>query len=407
MPLPVPPQRSVSDVAAEARGLGVRRIHVLAWRDLDDVEAGGSEIHAANVVRRWAEAGLDVTMRTSYAQGHAPVVQRDGYRVVRRAGRYLVFPRAVLSELVERHGPWDAVVEIWNGVPFFSPLWAWARRRPHLVFLHHLHAEMWRMVLPENPSLARAGEVLEARVAPLAYRRSRIVTLSESSKRELVREMGLRAERVEVVPPGIDARFTPGGERSDAPLVVAVGRLVPVKRYDALLRVLARVKRAHPDLEAIVVGDGYEQPALEALRAELGATSWVHLRGRVADDDLVALYRRAWVVASASAREGWGMTVTEAAACGTPAVVTRIAGHTDAVVDGETGLLADGEDGLAGALDAVLGDEVLRKQLGEGALAHAERFTWDATAAGTLAALVAATRDRHAFGRRESRQDWL
>ena len=116
---------------------GLRRIHMLAWRDLEDVEAGGSEIHAHEIAKRWAAAGLEVTMRTSYAQGHASVVQRDGYRVIRRAGRYLVFPRAVLSEAVERHGPWDAMVEIWNGVPFLSPLWT--RGRPGAVFLPHVH----------------------------------------------------------------------------------------------------------------------------------------------------------------------------------------------------------------------------------------------------------------------------
>src|SRR5688500_1016213 len=146
----MPPPVDTERIAAQAREMGIRRVHMLAWRDLADVEAGGSEIHAANIAKRWAEAGLEVTMRTSYAQGHAPIVERDGYHVVRRAGRYLVFPRAVLSELVEWHGRWDAVVEIWNGVPFFSPLWSWLRSRPHLVFLHHLHAEMWRMVLPEN-----------------------------------------------------------------------------------------------------------------------------------------------------------------------------------------------------------------------------------------------------------------
>ena len=98
-------------------------IHMLSWRDLADVEAGGSEVHAANVARLWAEAGIEVTLRTSYAQGQAPVVTRDGYRVIRRAGRYLVFPRAAGSEMIGRHGPSDALVEIWNGMPFFSPVW--------------------------------------------------------------------------------------------------------------------------------------------------------------------------------------------------------------------------------------------------------------------------------------------
>jgi glycosyltransferase involved in cell wall biosynthesis len=82
------------------------------------------------------------------------------------------------------------------------------------------------------------------------------------------------------------------------------------------------------------------------------------------------------------------MTITEAAACGTPAVVTRIAGHRDAVVENESGLLADGDGNLVAKLDAVLSDDVLRKQLGEGAVARASDLTWDATALGTFEALA-------------------
>ncbi len=384
--LPERPLHDIGPVADLARQAGLHRVHVLAWRDLDDVEAGGSEIHAHNVCRRWAEAGLDVTMRTSWAQGRAPEVVRDGYRVVRRAGRYMVFPRAVLSEIARRHGEWDGLVEIWNGMPFFSPVWTLGR--PSAVFLHHVHGEMWRMVMPENPTLARAGEVLEARIAPMAYRRSRVVTLSSSSKRELVDDLGFRPERVDVVPPGIDPRFSPGGERSARPLVVAVGRLVPVKRYDVLLRVMAEVKARHADLELVIVGEGYEQPALEALRADLGAEGWAHFAGHLSDEALVELYRSAWVVASASAREGWGMTITEAAACGTPAVVTDIAGHRDAVVHGETGYLAAGERQMVARLDEVLADDVARKQMSESALARASQLTWEATAYGTLKVLA-------------------
>ncbi len=83
------------------------------------------------------------------------------------------------------------------------------------------------------------------------------------------------------------------------------------------------------------------------------------------------------------------MTLTEAAACGTPAVVTRIAGHVDAVADGRSGLLADGADELRDAMDRVLSDPALRARLAAGARDHAARFTWAATARGTLEVLAA------------------
>jgi glycosyltransferase involved in cell wall biosynthesis len=384
------PVAKIGDLAASA---GVRRIHVLAWRDLDDVEAGGSELHIAEVAKLWAAAGVEVTMRTSWAQGQPTEDMRDGYKVIRRAGRYMVFPRAAMAELLGRTGPRDVLVEIWNGMPFLSPLWCWG---PRVIFLHHVHAEMWGMVLP--PNLAKAGDLLERRLAPPLYRRSQIATLSESSKREMVEDLGFDPDRVTVVHPGIDPMFTPGDgvELSPVPLAVAVGRLAPVKRYDALVRVAHRARQRVPDLRLDIVGEGYERPRIQAVIDELGANDWVTLRGHVTNEELIDLYRRAWIVTSASAREGWGMTLTEAAACGTPAVASRIAGHEDAAVDGVTGVLADGDDALAEAMARVLSDDALRQRLADGALARARTLTWSNTSTELMRVIAAEVSRRRA-----------
>lgn len=371
--------RKLGDLAARS---GIGRIHLLAWRDLDDVEAGGSEVHAHEVARLWAQAGIEVVMRTSFAQGHPTHAKRDGYRVVRKAGRYLVFPRAAASEAMHRYGRRDALVEIWNGMPFFSPLWA---KGPRVVFLHHVHADMWKMVLP--PNLARLGDTLESRVAPRIYRRSRMITLSSSSKAEML-DIGFQDDRVEVVPPGIDSRFSPGGSRSAHPLVVGVGRLVPVKRFDRLIRATVEARRTVPDIELVLVGTGPDRTELEALVAALDADEYVRFAGRVSDDELVDLYRQAWMVAASSVREGWGMTLTEAASCGTPAVASRIPGHVDALAEGVSGLLADDDHELVAHLVAVATDHELRLRLQNGALAHAAQFTWTNTATQILEVLA-------------------
>jgi len=172
-------------------------------------------------------------------------------------------------------------------------------------------------------------------------------------------------------------------------LVVAVGRLVPVKRFDLLIAALVRAKRAHPGLRAAIVGEGYERPRLEAMVRGFGAEGWLRLPGRLGEPAVLDLYRRAWVLAATSLREGWGMTVSEAGACGTPAVATRIAGHLDAIADGVTGVLVDDTVAdLAGALAATLADGAWRARMGRAARARASDLTWDATAAGTLQALV-------------------
>jgi glycosyltransferase involved in cell wall biosynthesis len=373
----------VADITALAEEAGLRRVHVLAWRDLVDIEAGGSEVHAAKILALWAEAGIDVVMRTSYAQGHPYEGTRDGYRIVRKHGRFMVFPTAVVSELLGGHGPRDGLVEIWNGVPFLSPLWATG---PRIAWVHHVHRDMWDMVL--EPKLARAGKFFEHRIAPPLYRSTPVVTLSESSRHELIDYLGLRPAQISVVPPGIDERFTPAGPKSPTPLVVAVGRLMPSKRFDHLVRIAVQVREVVPDLRLVIVGDGYERPALEAQVAELGAEGWVRLAGRVSDDELLSLYRRAWVVASASIAEGWGMTLTEAAACGTPSVATDIAGHRDSVAAGLSGLLSPDSRTLAQDLTAVLTDTELRAKLSDGALQHAATLTWEATAMGAFTPLA-------------------
>ena len=182
---------------------------MLAWRDLDDPEAGGSELHASNIAKLWAEAGIEVKMRTSYAAGHPQVSWRDGYRVIRKAGRYLVFPRAAFSEMMGWHGGRDGLVEIWNGMPFFSPLWS---RTAHVTWLHHVHAEMWQMTLP--PRLAAFGNFVESKVAPPIYHRTPMVTLSESSKREMVARPRLQARTGERGRARASTRTTRPGARS-------------------------------------------------------------------------------------------------------------------------------------------------------------------------------------------------
>jgi glycosyltransferase involved in cell wall biosynthesis len=260
------------------------------------------------------------------------------------------------------------------------------------------------MVLP--PHLARVGEAMEFKLAPPLYKRTQIVTLSESSREEIHELLGLPRENVHVVPPGIDPSYAPlpgepgpdgvGAGKSERPLVVAVGRLVPVKRVDLLIDALVAAKRQVPALEAVIVGEGYERDALEAQIAAADAQDWLTLPGRVSDAELVALYQRAWLVTSASAREGWGMTLTEAAACGTPSVVTDIAGHRDAVARDSSGVLVPEPEDLAPALARVLTDANHRAALTAGALRQAERFTWKATARDTLAVLAAEAERRSA-----------
>lgn len=358
----------------------VKRVHVLAWRDLDDPDAGGSEVHADEFMRRWAAAGLAVTHRTSAAVGQPATSRRNGYEVIRRGSRYTVFPRTIMGELAGTMGRYDALVEIWNGVPWFSPIW---RRRPGITFLHHVHGPMWDQILP-GP-LASFGRALEARIAPPFYRRGLTATPSDATREELL-ELGFRPDRVTAIPNGTDPVFSPGGHKTAQPSIVAVGRLAPVKRFALLIESAIEARRTVPDLTLTIVGDGPDGDDLRQLVSARSAGDWITFAGRVDHADLVDHYRRAWVVASASLAEGWGLSMTEGAGCGTPAVASDIRGHRSSVIDGVTGVLAP-PDQLGAALVRVLTGDALRLRLGQAALERARALTWDASALGVMAVL--------------------
>jgi glycosyltransferase involved in cell wall biosynthesis len=361
---------------------GIRRVHVLAWRDLDDVDAGGSEVHADELMSRWAAHGLDVLHRTSAAVGLPPTDTRNGYSVVRRGSRYSVFPRTIVAELTRRMGRFDALVEIWNGVPWFSPVWC---RKPHITVLHHVHGPMWDQILP-GP-LASFGRVLEARIAPPFYRRSVTITPSDATREELL-ELGFRADRVRAFPNGVDSFFSPGDAKTATPSILAVGRLAPVKRFELVIDAAIEARRRVPGLTATIIGDGPLRGELEQRIAAAGAWDWIHIRGRIDRHDLVAEYQQAWLVVSGSLAEGWGLSLTEGAACGTPAVATNIRGHRSSVVAGETGVLVEPAE-LGDTIADVLLDDRRRAALAAAALARAKTLTWDASALGITSSLRA------------------
>lgn len=374
----------LTTMAAEMIARGTRRIHVLAWRDLDDPDAGGSEVHADEFMSRWAAVGLEVVHRTSAARGRSAVDRRHGYEVVRRGGRMTVFPRVMSGEVFRTMGRYDAVVEIWNGVPWLSPVWC---RRPRVLILHHIHGPMWDQMF--SRPLAAIGRRLESSWAPPLYRRTPTITTSDDTRDELV-HLGWRPELVHTGPVGVDDFFctSPTVGKTSTPTVLAVGRQAPVKRFDRLLEQMAIVRRTVPDVTLTLVGDGPERERLSTWIERHDAASWVSFAGRVSRDDLRDLYRRSWVVASASLAEGWGLALTEAAGCGTPAVATDISGHRCSVIDGRTGLLAPVDD-LASALVTVLTDHERRRELSREAESRARSLTWDVLAADVLRPLHA------------------
>lgn len=361
----------------------IRRVQVLAYRDLDDPTAGGSERYVHEVLSRWSAAGLEVALRTVEVPNAPQSVSRDGYAVSRAGGHTLGVFRATAAGALKLRRGTDAVVEVWNGLPFWTPLW-W--RGPQVAVLHHLHDELWRSNFPAP--VAAVGSFIERRIGPRAYRGVPVATLSESSGRDLERRTPLRREQISVVPPGIDEAFHPTRQKAEEPLIVAAGRLVPAKRFDAVLAGFAELRAVTPQARLVLIGDGPERERLVTQAQQLGLADSVEFAGWVTEAELIDVYSEAWLLAAASVSEGWGMTITEAAGCGTAAVASDVIGHRDAMRY-SSGHLVDTDDRLATAMIETVADADACRALGETARDNSAELTWEATAAGVLELLVA------------------
>lgn len=366
------------------------RVVLLSWRDSGHPEGGGSELYAESVAAGLAARGHRVTVLTARYPGAAREQEQDGYRVLRAGGRFTVYLRALLQLLLRRTGPFDVVVDIQNGTPFFARL---VTRKPVVVLCHHVHREQWGIVFGGSrvgAVLARVGWWAESWLAPRVQRGCRYVTVSEVSLRDLV-GLGVRRESVTVVHNGTPDPL-PGGERSPVPEVVVLGRVVPHKRVEHAVRAVAALREEVPGLRLTVVGQGWWSEEVAAEVERCGVADRVELVGHVSEARKHQLLARAWVLATPSVMEGWGLCVVEAASHGTPSVAYRSAGGlAESVLDGLTGLLADDDEAaFTAALRRLLTDADLRDAMGRAGALHSRRFTHDASVEAFERVLLAA-----------------
>jgi glycosyltransferase involved in cell wall biosynthesis len=354
------------------------RILFLNWRDLANPAAGGAEVYAEQIARRFARAGALLTVFTSRYDNAPPYDWANGYLVVRQGGRFGVY--AAASRHLRKYGhQYDAIVDFQNGIPFFAPLSAPAST-PIVCVVHHVHQAQFNLYF--RWPLNYLGRYLEGRATRRAYRGRPFVAVSTSTRAEMRRQLGLRGP-VHIVPNGIAALPSSQVRRSATPAIAVVTRLVPHKQLHLLVKAVPDLLRRWPDLHVDIAGTGPDRDSLVALVRELGLERAVTLPGWVSDQEKSDLLSRAWLTVAPSLAEGWGLTVLEANSLGVPAVAYDVPGLRDAVRDGRTGWLAPaGSDlaiPLARALDELHDPDRVRF-FADQAEAWAARFSWDGSA---------------------------
>ena len=196
-----------------------------------------------------------------------------------------------------------------------------------------------------------------------------LITISQSTKREIIKRYHYPENKITVAYPGVDKRFKPGRKTSKQFTVMFVGGLKPRKNPEFLLKVMKKINR--PDVRLIFAGDG-------PLRRRLTGSN-ITVTGFIPEADKPGLYHQADVVVLPSVKEGFGMTLLEAGASGLPVVATKAWSLPEVVKDGKIGFLAklNDVDDWADKILQLIKSPVLCRKMGEAGRKNADNFTWE------------------------------
>jgi glycosyltransferase XagB len=357
-------------------GKNSKNILFFNWRDTKHKWAGGAEVYIHEISKRLAAKGVGVTIFCGWDGVSKRDDLVDGVRIIRRGGIFTVYLYAIFYKMFKMRGKFDLIIDCENGIPFFTPLYS---NTPKILLIHHIHQEVLRSKL--KFPFSQIGMFLEKIMMPIVYSKSNVVTISKSSKNEIEALSQSFINRVSIVNPGIvvENAIYP---KTKNPSMLYLGRLKSYKNVDMAIRAYKTVLSSLPDLSFTIAGSGDDEKRLKRIAKKLGVLGKINFTGYVNNREKHKLLSESWICVQPSSYEGWGITVIEANAHGTPVVASDIGGLRDSVIDGETGLLFE-EGNLADltlSIEKIIATDTFRQYLSENALKWSENFSWDSSA---------------------------
>jgi glycosyltransferase involved in cell wall biosynthesis len=352
------------------------RILLVNWQDRENPQSGGAEIHLHEIFGRLASYGHEVVLMCGGWPGCTPRAILDGIDV-RRVGTRYTFPFMARRHWATQLRPrqFDVLIEDINKVPLYTPAWSPGKV---IALVPHLFGET---VFQEAGFGLGSAVWLSELPLRAVYGRTPFHAISDSTADDLVTR-GISRASIRVIYPGvaIDVYRPNSAARSPAPLFAYLGRLKKYKGVDIVIRAFAKLRDSSARLE--IVGAGDYRAELERLVASLDLGERVRFLGFVSEEEKRNVLQRAWALAFASPKEGWGLTNLEAAACATPVVASNSPGIRESVRDGETGFLVPhGDiDAFTERMNRIAGSPGLVADLGAAGRRFAETFTWERAA---------------------------
>lgn len=352
---------------------GKENILILNWRDTKHKWQGGAEVYVQEIAERWVKRGYGVTMFCSNDGENKYDENINGVHIIRRGGFLTLYIWAAIYYILRLRKHFDFIIDCENGIPFFTPIYS---SKPKILLIHHVHQQIFRENLPLL--FALFAMFLESKAMKYVYRYTKIVTVSESSKNEIVK-LGLSDhQNIDIVNPGINLRSFARMKKYERPTFLYLGRLMPYKNVDILIKAFKEVLLQIGNARLIIAGTGLASDDLKALAARLGLENYVDFKGFVTDDERRRLLGKSWVMVQPSSFEGWGITVTEANASGTPVIASDTVGLRDSVIDGQTGLLVKtgSVKELSRIMIALTEMDGFRERISVNAYEFAKKYSW-------------------------------
>lgn len=355
-------------------------ILVLSWRGPGHPHAGGAETSTHEHAKGWVRSGRKVTLFTSSYPGARSEEVIDGVQI-KRCG-FQIFGvqwEAFRWYLFLKHPKFDLVVDQFHGISFFTPLFVRAKK---LAFIHEVTKEVWGFnpwPRPFNLLPWVLGTVLEPLVFQLFYKKIPFMTVSESTKDDLI-NWGIPKDNITVIHnglsiPGIKKKFPKEKQKT----AIFLGALSKDKGVEDAIKAFAIIDYRDPNWQFWIVGKGEEHylEFLKSLCNQLEIYKKVKFWGYVSNEKKFELLGRAHVLINPSVREGWGFVVMEAAAVGTPTVGYNVPGLKDSILDGKTGILCDPTPlACAQEILSLMSDKTKYNTLRQNCFRWAKQFNW-------------------------------
>ena len=343
----------------------------VAHRDPHNPKAGGAERTIYELCTRLVKNGHKVTLLTGGWKGCGHIENISGltvYRYGKNLGPHFALPVFLLRNR------YDFIVnDLGHAVPWFSSA---LLSKSNIVFFRHLHSRS----LPGqvNGFLSKLITSIE-RCYFIPYHSSTFVTESKTSENDLVR-LGINDRRIFKIPPGVDRDLFHPKVKTAYPSIVYFGGMRKYKRPQECIFLLKNLNREFENVRLTVIGSGPEEKRVRELAGRMNLLEMITFKGRISEMELSDIVASSWLNVHTSVTEGWGLSILEASAAGTPTVAYDVPGVADAVEDGINGIkVRDGDrEALTKAALSILRDP---EKWWLSSLEVAKKYSWDITAA--------------------------